>query len=65
MAQPVPTKAKAAAMCTEKCLEYHISLATFFLLHVFVWLLFEGGVYFFGNPTHTNNGRMRYVRVIR
>ena len=29
------------------------------------WLLFEGGIYFFGKPAHINNGWMGYVRVIQ
>ena len=28
----------------------------FFLLLTFVWLLFKGGVYFFGKPTDINDG---------
>ena len=28
-----------------------------------VWLLFEGGVYFFGKPGDINGGWIRYIRV--
>ena len=37
----------------------------FFLLHVSVWLLFEGGVYFFGRPTDINDSWIRYVRAMQ
>ena len=37
----------------------------FFLLHVFVRLLFEGGVYFFEKSADINNGWIRYVRMIQ
>ena len=33
----------------------------FFLLLVFVWLLFEGGIYLFGKPAHINDGWMGCV----
>ena len=37
----------------------------FFLLHVSVRLLFEGGVYFFEKSANTNNSWIRYVRMIQ
>ena len=37
----------------------------FILLHVFVRLLFEGGVYFFGKPPNTNNSWIRYIQTIQ
>ena len=37
----------------------------FILLHVFVRLLFEGGVYFFGKPSDTNNSWIRYIQTIQ
>ena len=36
-------------------------MATIFLLLDFVWLLFEGGVYFFRKSADINNGWTRYV----
>ena len=35
------------------------------LLHVFVWLLFEGGVYFIGKLADSNEGWIRYVQAIQ
>ena len=37
----------------------------FISLHVSVWLLFEGSVYFFGKPADINTGTIRYLRAIR
>ena len=37
----------------------------FFLLHVSVWLLFKGGVYFFGKPADINDSWIRYVRAMQ
>ena len=37
----------------------------FFSLPIFVRLLFEGSVYFFGKSADTNNGWIRYVRAIQ
>ena len=37
----------------------------FFLLHVSVWLLFEGGVYFFGKPADINDSWIRYIRAMQ
>ena len=37
------------------------TLATIFLLLVFVRLLFEGCVYFVGKPADINDGWIRYV----
>ena len=34
-------------------------------LHVSVWLLFGGGVYFIGTPAEINDGWKRYIRVIQ
>ena len=36
----------------------------FILLLVFLQLLFEGGIYFFGKPVDINDGRRRYAQVI-
>ena len=45
---------------------YRISLSTiFYSLLVIVWLLFEGGVYFFGKPADINDGWIRYVQAIQ
>ena len=37
----------------------------FFSLHVSVWLLFKGGVYFFAKPADINDGWIRYVRTMQ
>ena len=34
-------------------------------LHISVWLLFEGGVYFIGKHADINHGWIRYVRAIQ
>ena len=36
-----------------------------FLLHISVWLLFEGGFYFFGKPADINDSWIRYVQAIQ
>ena len=36
-----------------------------FSLPIFVQLLFEGSIYFFGKPADTNNGWIRYVQAIQ
>ena len=40
-------------------------LFPFFLLLIFVWLLFEGGMYFLGKPADTNDGWTTYVKAIQ
>ena len=40
-------------------------MATIFLLHLFVRLLFEGSVYFFGKPADINNSWIKYIRAIQ
>ena len=37
--------------------------ATIYFAACFMWLLFEGGVYFFGKPGDINDGLIRCVRV--
>ena len=37
----------------------------FLLMHVFIWILFEGGVYFFEKPADINEGWIRYVQAIQ
>ena len=39
------------------------AVATIYSAAGFVWLLFEGGVYFFGKSGDINDGWIRYVRV--
>ena len=37
----------------------------FFSLLVFLWLLSEGGAYFFGKPADIKDGWIRYVQAIQ
>ena len=39
------------------------AMATVYFAACFMWLLFEGNVYFFGKPGGINDGWIRYVRV--
>ena len=40
-------------------------MATIFHCSFFLWLLFEGGIYFFGKLTDIKGGWIRYIRVIQ
>ena len=58
-----------SSCCSLQCLFKITSIRRrgyfFFSLHVFVRLLFEGGVYFFGKPTDINVGWIGYVGAIQ
>ena len=43
------------------CISLSDATAIIFSLHVSVWLLFKGGIYFFGEPANINNGWIWYV----
>ena len=41
------------------------AMATIFLLHLSVQLLFEGSVYFFGKPADINDRWIKYIQAIQ
>ena len=41
------------------------AMATIFLLHLSVQLLFEGSVYLFGKPADINNRWIKYIQAIQ
>ena len=47
------------------CISLINAAATIYFAAGFVWVLFEGGAYFFGKPGDINEGWIRYVRVRR